>query len=123
MKRSLVRKLIKVNIFEDEKKHIISYNISGHAGYDIKGQDIVCAAVSVLAQTALISLVEVCGIKEKEIDYFIDDVKGLLDVNLPKTLDIDTRSKAEVVLRTLELGIKSIIENYPEYVTPKYGEV
>jgi uncharacterized protein YsxB (DUF464 family) len=115
--------LIKVLIFKDKNGFVQRYSISGHAGYDIKGQDIVCAAVSVLAQTVLISLVEVCNIKEEDIDYFIDEKKGILDVYIPKTIDIDTRNKVQVILETLEVGIKSIIESYPEYVILEYGEV
>lgn len=115
--------MIKVLIFKDKNGFVQRYSISGHAGYDIKGQDIVCAAVSVLAQTVLISLVEVCNIKEEDIDYFIDEKKGILDVYIPKTIDIDTRNKVQVILETLEVGIKSIIESYPEYVILEYGEV
>jgi hypothetical protein len=115
--------MIKVKIFKGKNGLIEGYYISGHAGYAIKGKDIICAAVSALAQTILISLVEVCSINEEEIDYFIDEEKGILSVNIPKTIDKDTRNKAEIVFKTLEVGIKSIIENYPEYVTLEYGEV
>jgi len=115
--------MIKVTIFKDREGYIGRYNISGHAGYDIKGKDIVCAAVSVLAQTTLISLVEVCGVRENILDYEIDEKKGIIDVSLPKTIDRSLRMKTEIVLKTLEVGIKSILENYPEYVTLKYREV
>lgn len=115
--------MIKVTIFKNKDSYIEKYNVSGHSGYDVKGQDIVCAAISALAQTTLISLVEVCDIKEKEIEYFIDEEKGILDVNIPKTIDIDIRNKAEVVLKTLEIGIKSILKSYPEFVILEYGEV
>lgn len=115
--------MIKVIIFKNKDNYIEKYNISGHADYDIKGQDIVCAAVSALAQTTLISLVEVCGIEEKKIEYFIDEEKGILDVNIPKTIDIDIRNRSEIVLRTLEIGIKSIQTSYPEFVILKYEEV
>ena len=115
--------MIEVCIFKDEKDYIVRYNISGHAEYDIKGKDIVCAAVSVLAQTTLISLVEICGIEENEIDYFIDEEKGLLDVSISESINVESREKGEIVLKTLELGIKSIIESYPEYVILRYGEV
>ncbi|MCF6465364.1 ribosomal-processing cysteine protease Prp [Clostridium sp. Cult2] len=115
--------MIKVTIFKDKKGYIGRYNISGHAGYDIKGKDIVCAAVSVLAQTTLVSLVEVCGVPEKEIDYTIDEENGIIDVTISKVIDDNLRMKTEIVLKTLEVGIKSILENYPEYVTLKYREV
>ena len=32
------------------------FTITGHAGYDVMGKDIVCAAVSALSQTCVISL-------------------------------------------------------------------
>lgn len=115
--------MIKVKLFKNRTGYIEKYNITGHSGYDVKGQDIVCAAVSILAQTVLISLVEVCGIKEEEMDYLIDEKKGILDVNIPKAINADTRNKTEVILKTLEVGIKSIIESYPEYITLEYGEV
>ncbi len=115
--------MIKVIIFINKEGYIGKYNISGHAGYDAKGKDIVCAAVSALAQTTLISLVEVCGIEENQIEYFIDEEKGILDVSIPQIIDIDTRDKTEVVLRTLEIGIKSIQKSYPEFIILEYGEV
>lgn len=114
--------MIKIIIFKDRKGYIEGYKVSGHADYDIKGKDIVCAAVSVLAQTTLISLVEVCNVPEKKIDYSIDD-KGFLNVTLPNTIDISTRMKTEIVLKTFEIGIKSILESYSEYITLKYREV
>lgn len=113
--------MIEVKIYVDSEDNIIRYTISGHAGYHVKGQDIVCSAVSVLAQNTLNSLVEVCGVAEEKIDYFISEEKGFLDVTIPSKLDENTKIKAETVLKTLELGIKSIVENYPEYVTLKYG--
>ena len=115
--------MIKVIIFKNKDNYIEKYNISGHANYDTKGKDIVCAAVSALAQTTLISLVEVCGIEENKIKYFIDEEKGILDVSMPSIIEIDIRDKSEIVLRTLEIGIKSIQTSYPEFVTLKYEEV
>ena len=115
--------MIEVKLYTNSEDYIEKYNVSGHAMYASKGEDIVCAAVSVLAQTTLMSLIEVCGIDEDEIKYSIDDEKGILDVNIPKTIDTDIRNKVQIVLKTLELGIKSIIESYPGYVTLEYREV
>ncbi|NLW22227.1 MAG: ribosomal-processing cysteine protease Prp [Tissierellia bacterium] len=114
--------MIRVCLYKNNEGYIDRYSIKGHAGHDVKGQDIVCAGVSVLAQTALISLVKICGIKEDEVHYIIDEDEGILDVTLPD-LDMDIRNKTEIVLKTLEIGIISIVENYPEYVTLIYREV
>lgn len=109
--------------YKDKRGNIGGYRISGHSRYDVHGRDIVCAAVSALAQTTLIALVEVCEIDQDTLAYQVDEEKGIIDVRLPDVLGEDTGIKVETVLRTLEIGIKSIIESYPDYVTLKYREV
>lgn len=47
-----------------------SLTIEGHAGYAEKGKDIVCAAVSVLAQGLIHSL---CALTEDEISVKVED--------------------------------------------------
>lgn len=115
--------MIIARILKDKNNYIKRYTIEGHANYDDYGKDIVCAAISVLAQTTLISLVEVCGLEKKTIKYSIDDEFGFLDVNLPRNIEISILEKTQIVLKTLVVGINSVIESYPEYVTLEYGEV
>ena len=115
--------MISISILRNKKGLIHRYIVEGHADYREEGEDIVCAAVSVLAQTTLIALNEVCKIDEKDLDFNIDEDIGYLEVNLPRNLDRDKASRAEIVLRTFEIGIKSIIETYPKYITLKYREV
>lgn len=115
--------MTKVTIYKNNKDYILRYKVLGHSGYDIKGKDIVCAAVSAIAQTALIALVEVLDVKEDLIDYSIDEDIGLLDVRIPQNTSYDELEKINIVLRTFEVGIKSIIESYPGYVTLIYEEV
>ena len=40
--------MIHVTIYENDRKECIGFQTKGHAEYDEMGQDIVCAAVSVL---------------------------------------------------------------------------
>ncbi|NLC03340.1 MAG: ribosomal-processing cysteine protease Prp [Tissierellia bacterium] len=115
--------MIKVKIFKNEQEHIVRYNISGHANYSSHGEDIVCSAVSVLAYTALNALMHLSGLNENEINYTIDEPSGYLDVILPKIIEGKTLEKTEIILKTLEIGIKSVIESYPKYVTLEYREV
>jgi len=114
--------MINVTIYKDKNGCIQGYNVKGHAEYDVYGKDIVCAAVSVLAQTALISLVEVCNVDEKDFSYFIDE-NGMLDVRINNDLSSDILDKIDIVFKTFEVGIKSIVESYGEYVTLRYKEV
>lgn len=108
--------MITVRFFRDKDNYIKKYIVNGHAKYDEYGRDIVCAAVSVLAQTALMSLVDVCGLKEESIRYNIDEERGFLSVELPNDIEISKLKDTQTVLETLFIGIKSVAEGYPEYV-------
>lgn len=115
--------MIKVKIFRDKNKNIVGYTVKGHAGYAEPGNDIVCAAISALTQTALISLNEVCGIDEESIEYTINDKKGYLSVKITQDIDNEKKYKANIVLETMYVGIKALELDYSEYITLEYGEV
>lgn len=115
--------MIKFKIYKDKHENIVGYMVKGHAGYDVSGKDIVCAAISVLSQTALISLNKVCKIEEKDLFYEIDEKIGYMNVSLVDKISRAQRDSANIVLRTLELGVKEVRKSYPEYITLEYGEV
>lgn len=112
--------MIKVCIFKDTAKLITGYEISGHADYAPYGKDIVCAAASVLGYTGLNSLMEVAGYKKEHIDYKFDDHKGYLSVRVSLIGDDDMKTYTQVIFKTFEVGIKSMIESYPKYITLEY---
>ncbi|WDV44677.1 ribosomal-processing cysteine protease Prp [Clostridiaceae bacterium M8S5] len=111
--------MIKIEVFLNSLGDIRKYKASGHAGYDEIGKDIVCASISILSYTALNSLIEICGI---DVKYNIDD-DGFMEIKIPDDIDKDKRYKAKIVMDTLIIGIKSVIDSYPKYVTLKYREV
>lgn len=113
--------MIKATIYTDKSSYIRRYKISGHANYAEYGSDIVCAAISALTQTILISLVNVIGLEEKKIHYIIDENDGFLDVTLPKDIKATKLYETQILLKTLVVGIESIIENYPGYINLEYG--
>jgi len=110
--------MTKVEFFFDDDGNILKYIMNGHTGYDEHGKDIVCAAVSVLAQTGLMSLLEFLNLK---ISYLIED--GYIKVILPKNLNKDDFEKSQIVLNTVLIGIKSVAESYPYYISLDYREV
>ena len=61
--------MIKVNI-KAKEGNINSIKISGHAGYDAYGKDIVCAAVSSITITTINVLIK---LDENAIDYVQND--------------------------------------------------
>ena len=89
---------------------ITGFTVDGHAKFKPHGEDIVCAAVSVLTQTALLGL----GQYIVGIDYEIE-ASGHLECKLPGLNEVDG-IRAEAILETMVLGLKNIEKNYPGYV-------
>lgn len=102
--------MIKLKIERDKQNRILGFSVEGHAGFAPHGQDIVCAAVSALALTAVLSLKKLLNLK---LDFKNSD--GLLVCRLPE-MDNDVRSKAEIIVNTMLIGIRETKKNYPEYI-------
>ncbi|NLL42276.1 MAG: ribosomal-processing cysteine protease Prp [Firmicutes bacterium] len=90
--------------------------VEGHSGFAAHGEDIVCAAVSALAQTAVLGIQEVI-----EIDCLveIDEADGLLLCLLPEKLAQEEWKQAQLVLKVLYTGLSAIEEEYGKHVSVK----
>jgi hypothetical protein len=111
--------MITVTISRSSKNNkIMEFEISGHAGYDEYGRDIVCSAVSILGQAAVIGLLEYVRI---DCTYEIED--GYLYCRLPKNCTEQQQVKIDSILETMVLGIENIKNGYGSYVSIEYKEV
>lgn len=97
---------------------MIGYEIKGHSGFAEAGQDIVCAAVSVLAQTGANALEKLAGIEPR-----IQMEDGYLQVMLPENLQESERERVKMILDTVLLGLEDVVDAYPRYVKLRYREV
>ncbi len=89
----------------------------GHAEYAESGEDIVCAALSVLVINTLNSLEELCGLPIRPEE---DEESGRIACSFPGGLD----ERAEVLLDSLALGCVSIEKQYgKKYCKVKFEEV
>jgi len=93
---------------------IVSLEGDGHAGFADHGEDIVCAAISVLMQTAVNSLEAVAGLKSFIFDA--DETSGYMYIELPANLNETESAKAEIVLKTVLTGLEGIAQAYPKYM-------
>lgn len=98
--------MIQITIKHDKEKNIIGYTMEGHSGYSDEGSDIICAAVSALAQTALLGLLKQAP---DSVAYDMDD--GYLSVKLDRT-----SGACQVILETMVLGLQEIAKQYDTYV-------
>lgn len=92
--------------------------VSGHAFFAEHGKDIICAGVSALATTGYNSLAYHLG--EEKISINIDESKGYLKYEIIKATEEEYK-KAKLILKTIEIGIDSIAQEYPEHVRVKKG--
>ena len=97
--------MISVKIFVNEDGMIDGYAVSGHSGTAARGQDIVCAGVSALTQSALLGMMEHL---HRAVTY--DIASGNLDMRLDAPPDECT----EAILRTMYMGLAEI-----EKISPK----
>jgi hypothetical protein len=95
--------------YRDEK--ICSFKVKGHAGFAPEGQDIYCAGVSAVAQTALLGLLKNLS---EEPRYRIE--KGFLQCEIPVSMGEEDQSKAQIILSTMETGLLSMQEAYGDYI-------
>lgn len=100
-------------------KRPVYFEIEGHANQAEYGYDVVCAAVSVLGQTALVSLNEIAGIVD--LNYTIED--GYLRCQLPQHLTETQEEIARILIESLIVGIRGVAENAPESVKLYIEEV
>lgn len=112
--------MIKV-ILKTREKKLLGFQVSGHAEYADLGEDIVCAAVSVLTYNAINTLEEIIKLK-KEIKYTIKENFIELDVN-PKELTDHKMHDTQLTLRSFEMGITSVLKEFQETIGLYYKEV
>ncbi len=94
-------------------KQLVGFKLEGHAGFDEEGYDIVCAAISILATTAINSIENVGKVKPMQV---IDEEKAFIDIVLPNNISQEQRHDCEVMLSMFEQGLKDIVEQYPQFL-------
>lgn len=97
---------------------IQGFLIKGHANTGAQGEyDMVCAAVSGIAYTALGALDEMCGIRT------FHETNGKIEMMLPEFLEEALRYKATIIMEAMEIGLKQIELQYPRYIRTVCKEV
>ncbi len=96
----------------------MGFNLSGHAGYADSGEDVVCAAVSVLVINTLNSLER---FTEDCFSLDSDEERGIIVCRFEHHPSHD----AKLLLDTMILGLSDMAddENYDEYIQLTFEEV
>ncbi len=100
--------MVRVAVERASDGRITAFSVQGHAGAGRRGQDIVCAAVSVLSQTAILGLEQRLGL-----EVGVRSAAGQLACRLPAGLEPALLGRAQDILETMWLGLTEIAAQYP----------
>lgn len=111
--------MIKVKI-KNKKDYITGFEMSGHAEFDKYGKDIVCAAASMLAYNTIDTFTDLLKLKD-HIKYSVKD--NLINFELEPIIQEINMHDSQLILKKFELGMKSLVAEYGDYVKIYYTEV
>lgn len=101
--------MIKVKLVRNPAGLMTAFSVTGHAHTAPRGQDIVCAGVSALTQTAFLGLSQHL---ERQVSFVMKSGELALEIAEPDEL-------TSAILETMVLGLQEIAQNYPTSVQIK----
>lgn len=100
-------------VFTKKDGRIVGVECSGHTGYGVEGEDIVCAALSSIVQTAVLG---VLGVAKVNAEYKTDAEAGELSLKIPDGITVKQSEAVEIILNTLLLGAADLHEGYSDFI-------
>lgn len=97
--------MIRIDIKRKDRR-IAEMRICGHAEYDVKGKDLVCAGVSCIAVGALNAIEETCNTCDLKLE------EGLIHISVNLLEDRDT----QIMLEMLRIQLLTMQEAYQNYI-------
>jgi len=97
-------------LFNRKNGKIIRFKISGHTGKAEFGKDILCSAISSVAQSTLVGITEILDLEPKKLQ--IED--GFLEFELSEKHYED--KSVQLLLETCLKSLKEIVKNEKKYV-------
>ena len=94
-----------VSIIKTRNGEYKGFNCIGHSGYAERGEDIVCAAISVLVINTINSLDKLAG---EKIKLITNEDEGLIDCRFEEQIN----EKSKLLLDSMVLGLREIKKQY-----------
>lgn len=114
--------MIRITVYR-QGQNIHGFATQGHAKAAPEGQDIVCAAVSAIVQTAVFGLHEIAGLT---MECALDPESDRVTRKLPRGLRQKNERAyhdAQVILATMIVGLRSTADAYSEFVNISEEEI
>ena len=109
--------MTKVTIYKNLEKECVGFRVCGHAGYADEGEDIVCAAISILVINTM-NAIETYT--KATVSQQADETQGIIEYQI-KTPTKETT----LLLDTMVLGLQTLEDNkdYQDYIDLIFEEV
>ena len=110
--------MIQVTICQNEKKDCVSFTAKGHAGCGYEGEDVVCAAASVLMINTINAVEKYTGDSFSRIS---EDPDAMLSFEILE----EPSKEAALLLNAMILGLQNMADNedYAKYIQLTFVEV
>ena len=92
---------------------IYCMELDGHTGYGVENEDIVCAGISCIAQTAVLGIFSVAKVNAT---FERDEVRGFLRLVIPFDITEKQKEKCNTILQTAVLGFADMIEGFSDFI-------
>ena len=109
--------MVRVTVFEEQGTPV-GFELTGHADAGAYGEDIACAGISAIAQTALLGITDVL-----KLDAAWTREEGDLRCELSRETAGEDMEKAAIVFNTMIAGLTSLQQAYPKSLKFSYREV
>lgn len=115
--------MIKVSILKS-KANIEKIQVTGHAGYADRGEDILCASISVLIFTLIEAMDAIVKLDKDKYSYQIDPKAPLMGLEIKyDKLRQDELIQVKALTGAFELGCRKSAEAYEDFIKIKIQEV
>ncbi len=94
--------------------------LSGHTGYGVEGEDIVCSALSSIVQTAALGMLTVaCA----GVEIIRDDKQAYLEIIVPQNLSPECAHDVQVIFATMMCGVGDLYSEYSDFIELEVNNV
>ncbi len=110
--------MLHIVIYQNKKREYTGFQTEGHAEFAEQGEDIVCAAASILVINTM-NAIE--AYTKDKFSMFSDEEEGLISFHFEGTVS----KESDLLMKTMVLGLKDMAddENYEEYIDLTFEEV
>ena len=109
--------MVRVTVLR-ERGTPVGFELTGHADQGAEGEDIVCAGISAITETAILGITDVL-----KLDAAYTHESGYSSCVLSRETSSEEDEKAAIVFNTMIAGLTSLKEAYPKSLKLSYREV